>query len=218
LNTGVDQLSAPHARFILRPAGPRAILVEFDDQDAVRDCYAEARRRRADGRLAATVELVPAACTLLLDELDDQAAVARDLRTWRPVRAVVDSPREIEIPTVYDGPDLADVAAHWGVHVAEVPAIHAALVHEVAFIGFAPGFAYLTGLPRALRLPRRRSPRTRVPAGSVAAADLFTGVYPRESPGGWQLLGHTATAMWDPDRDPPWLLAPGDRVRFVAAR
>jgi KipI family sensor histidine kinase inhibitor len=214
----VDQLSAPHARFILRPAGPRAILVEFDDPGQARDFHAEAQRRRADGRLAATVELVPAACTLLLDELADQAATARDLRTWQPTPAVVLDPREVEIPTVYDGPDLADVAAAWGVRVVDVPGMHAALVHEVAFIGFAPGFAYLTGLTKALRLPRRRSPRTRVPAGSVAAADLFTGVYPRESPGGWQLLGHTTTAMWDPDRDPPSLLAPGDRVRFVAHR
>lgn len=212
----MDQPSAP--RFVLRPAGPRAILVEFDAPGPVRNFYAEARRRRADGRLAATVELVPAACTLLLDELDDQAAVARDLPTWRPAPSIAESPREIEIPTVYDGPDLADVAAAWGVSVAEVPHIHAALVHEVAFIGFAPGFAYLTGLPDELRLPRRRSPRTRVPAGSVAAADLFTGVYPRESPGGWQLLGHTTTPMWDPAGDPPAVLAPGDLVRFVAAR
>jgi KipI family sensor histidine kinase inhibitor len=213
----VDQLSAPTARLVLRPAGPRAILVEFDNPALVRDFHAEARRRRADGRLAATVELVPSARTLLLDELDDQAAVARDLRTWRPEPAATANPREVLIPTVYDGPDLADVAAHWDVDVADVRRIHSELVHEVAFIGFSPGFAYITGIPEELRLPRRTTPRTRVPAGSVAVADGFTGVYPRESPGGWQLLGRTTVAMWDQDRDPPSLLAAGDRVRFVDA-
>lgn len=203
---------------MLRPAGRRAVLVEFENSAQVRDFYAEAQRRQADGRLAATVELVPSARTLLLDELDDQAGVVRDLRTWRPAPMTVLNPKEVEIPTVYDGPDLPGIAEHWGVGIGDVARIHADLPHEVAFIGFAPGFAYLTGIPDELKLPRLASPRTHVPAGSVAVADVFTGVYPRVSPGGWRILGRTAATMWDVDREPPALLSPGDRVRFVAAR
>lgn len=201
--------------FVLRPAGRRAVLVEFDGPVAVRDFYAEAQQRRVDGRLPSTVELVPSAHTLLLDGIDDLAAFVRDLRTWRPTHVVVTEPREVKIPTVYDGPDLASVAEHWGVGISDVRRIHSELVHEVAFIGFAPGFAYLSGIPDDLRLPRRPSPRTHVPAGSVAAADVFTGVYPRVSPGGWQILGRTTALMWDVTREPPSLLSPGDRVRFV---
>lgn len=211
----MEQIPSSDVRFVLRPAGRRAVLVEFETSAQVRDFYAEAQARQADGRLPATVELVPSARTLLLDELDDQAAIARDLRTWRPAPMAVNNPREVEIPTVYDGPDLLGVAAHWGVTVADVAGIHAGLTHEVAFVGFAPGFAYLTGIPDELKLPRLPSPRTHVPAGSVAVADVFTGVYPRVSPGGWRILGRTAATMWDSDREPPALLAPGDRVRFV---
>jgi KipI family sensor histidine kinase inhibitor len=97
----------------------------------------------------------------------------------------------------------------------EVVACHTGIEHEVAFIGFAPGFAYIAGLPERLRLPRRPESRTRVPAGSVALADRFTGVYPRVSPGGWQLIGRTEVPMWDPAAEPASFLLPGDRVRFT---
>jgi len=201
--------------FTLRPAGPRALLVEFGTLQQVRDYYAEAQRRRAAGILPSGIELVPAAFTLLFDELDDLPAMARELQAWRPAPAGGGEPRERHVPTVYDGPDLADVAVIWGVSTAEVVQRHAAMTHEVAFVGFAPGFAYIAGLPDQLRVPRRSRPRTRVPAGSVAVADQFTGIYPRDSPGGWQLIGRTTVPMWDPATEPAAYLLPGDRVRFV---
>jgi KipI family sensor histidine kinase inhibitor len=123
----------------------------------------------------------------------------------------------VEVPTTYDGPDLEEVARVWGMSTAEVVATHTGLEHEVAFCGFSPGFAYCAGLPEHLAVPRRHDPRPRVPAGSVAVADRWTGVYPTASPGGWQLLGRTDLVLWDADREPPATLAPGTRVRFVVA-
>ena len=125
----------------------------------------------------------------------------------------------MEIPVVYDGPDLADVAAAWGVTAADVPRIHAGTEFRVAFCGFAPGFGYLTGLPEHLHMPRRATPRTRVPAGALALAGPYTGVYPRPSPGGWQIIGRMPEPgdLWNPAREPAALLSPGARVRFVAA-
>jgi KipI family sensor histidine kinase inhibitor len=116
---------------------------------------------------------------------------------------------------VYDGADLADVAAHWGVSPAAAVALHSAIEYRVAFCGFAPGFAYLTGLPADRAVPRRATPRAAVPAGSVGLAGRYTGVYPSVSPGGWQLIGRTAERLWDTAREPAALLAPGTRVRFV---
>ena len=118
----------------------------------------------------------------------------------------------------YDGPDLAAVAADTGLTVAEVIARHTAPAYTVGFIGFAPGFAYLIGLDPVLHVPRHASPRTRVPAGSVGIAGEFTGVYPRASPGGWQLLGRTNAALWDLARERPALLEPGVAVRFREVR
>jgi KipI family sensor histidine kinase inhibitor len=192
------------------------LLVEYGSLQEVRDNYAEARRRQAAGRLPSTIELVPGARTILFDELDNPAALALDLPTWRPAPASTVDTREIEIPTVYNGADLADVAELWGVSPAAVIERHTGLSHEVAFIGFAPGFAYLAGLPEPWSVPRRAQPRPRVPAGSVALAGQFTGVYPRESPGGWQLIGRTNLPLWDPTATRPALLLPGDRVRFIA--
>jgi KipI family sensor histidine kinase inhibitor len=203
------------ARFTLRPAGPRALLIEFESLQQVRDYYAEAQLRRADGRLPSSVELVPAARTLLVDEVDDCATLARELSSWRPQGTDGAPAREVELPAVYDGPDLPDVAEFWGISPAEVIERHIALPHEVAFLGFAPGFAYLAGIPPELSVPRRPQPRTRVPIGSIALGAQFTGVYPRESPGGWQLIGRTAVPMWDPSAEPAAFLLPGDRVRFV---
>jgi KipI family sensor histidine kinase inhibitor len=115
---------------------------------------------------------------------------------------------------VYDGEDLPEVAATLGMSRNEVVSVHSAAQYVVAFCGFMPGFSYLTGLDARLILPRRDTPRTRVPAGSVAIAAEFSAVYPRESPGGWHLLGRTDAAMWVDDRDPPALLPPGTRVKF----
>ena len=124
----------------------------------------------------------------------------------------------VEIPGAYggdDGPDLATVAAHAGLDSDEVVRLHTTADHVVGMIGFAPGCPYLLGLPAALAIPRRATPRTRVPAGSVAIAERQTGIYPWTSPGGWHVIGRTPRAMFDPHRDPPALLRAGDRVRFV---
>jgi KipI family sensor histidine kinase inhibitor len=122
----------------------------------------------------------------------------------------------VEIPVRYDGADLDDVARYCGLAADEVISLHTGCTFVVRFCGFSPGFAYLGGLPERLHLPRRDSPRTRVPGGSVAIAAHYTAVYPRESPGGWHLLGTTDTPMWDLRRETPMLLQPGDRVRFVS--
>lgn len=130
----------------------------------------------------------------------------------------VEPRRAIEIPTRYggdDGPDLASLAAGHGLAAREVIDLHASVEYTVLFLGFAPGFAYLGEVPQAIATPRLATPRTRVPAGSVAIADRQTAIYPFESPGGWQLIGRTDTPLWDTDRDPPALLTPGVLVRFV---
>lgn len=126
--------------------------------------------------------------------------------------------RVIELPVQYggaEGPDIEAVARHAGLSVASLIERHAATEYTVYFLGFQPGFAYLGGLDPALATPRRKEPRVRVPAGSVGIGGEQTGVYPMSSPGGWQLIGRTSTVLFDPDRDPPSLLEPGDRVRFV---
>lgn len=123
----------------------------------------------------------------------------------------------IEIPVCYGGdfgPDLDVVAAHAGLSATAVIAAHAAGDYRVAMLGFAPGFAYLLGLDIRLHTPRRAQPRTRVPAGSVAIGGAQTGIYPRELPGGWQIIGRTTANLFDAERAPPALLAPGQRVRF----
>jgi KipI family sensor histidine kinase inhibitor len=123
--------------------------------------------------------------------------------------------REHQVPVVYDGPDLADVAKATGLTIEGVISRHAGRTYTVDLIGFVPGFAYLGELDPALRLDRRAQPRPRVPAGSVAIAGAQTGVYPLDTPGGWHILGHTHLLMFDPTRDPPALLRPGDIVQFV---
>ena len=123
-----------------------------------------------------------------------------------------DPGRDIAIPAVYRGPDLADVAAALGRHPDDVCALHAGATYTVEIMGFAPGFAYLAGLPPELELPRRTTPRTRVPAGSIAIAGLHSAVYPFDSPGGWHLIGSAGVKMFSPDGP---LLELGDRVRFV---
>ena len=198
-----------------RPAGPGALLVEVDTLGQVRALYARIEAERAAGWAAALTEVVPAARTILLDGVADPAAVQRDLRSWPVVAQPPASGPVTEIGCRYDGPDLAAVAARWGVPPGEVAAVHGALEHEVAFCGFAPGFPYIAGLGGGREVPRRDSPRAVVPAGSVALAGEYTGIYPRASPGGWQIIGRTDAVMWDPDREPAALLEPGDRVRFI---
>ncbi|MGW6460054.1 5-oxoprolinase subunit PxpB [Streptomyces sp. NPDC055078] len=197
------------------PVGDRALLVELADGEEAGAFHAELLRRRDAGTLPAVREIVPAARTVLLDGLDDPEQWARALTEWviPPLQAGVEA--VIEVPVRYDGPDIGDVAALWGVSEGEVVAIHSAAEFRVAFCGFAPGFGYLTGLPARYAVPRRSTPRTSVPAGSLGLAGPYTGVYPRSSPGGWQLIGTTALELWDSGRKPAALLSPGVLVRFV---
>ncbi|MFI9239878.1 5-oxoprolinase subunit PxpB [Streptomyces sp. NPDC053079] len=194
--------------------GRHALLVEVATAHEAQALHAELLRRRAADALPTVGEIVPAARTVLLDGLADPRALAAELVHWTvpPLPAAEAEP--VVLPVRYDGADLAEVAALWGVAEGEVARIHSGIEFRVAFCGFAPGFGYLTGLPERLHVPRRATPRTSVPAGSVGLAGPYTGVYPRSSPGGWQLIGRTEAVLWDVERDPAALLAPGTRVRF----
>ncbi|MFJ3671612.1 allophanate hydrolase subunit 1 [Streptomyces sp. NPDC090106] len=196
------------------PVGDGALLVEVASGEEAQALHAELLRRRAEGTLAVR-EIVPAARTVLLDGLADPARLAGELTASAVPAAPPRAGAVVELPVRYDGPDLAEVAAHWGVPVPEVARIHSATEFTVAFCGFAPGFGYLTGLPARYDVPRRATPRTAVPAGAVGLAGPYTGVYPRSSPGGWQLIGTTDAVLWDHARVPAALLSPGTRVRFV---
>jgi KipI family sensor histidine kinase inhibitor len=196
------------------PVGDDALLVEVSSGEEAEAWHAELSRRRAEGTLVVR-EIVPAARTVLLDGLADPVGLASELTAAEVPPASPRAGHVVEIPVRYDGPDLADVAAHWGVPEDEVARVHAGTEFRVAFCGFAPGFGYLTGLPARYDVPRRDTPRTAVPAGSVALAGPYTGVYPRSSPGGWQLIGSTDAVLWDHRRVPAALLSPGTRVRFV---
>ncbi|AKJ15310.1 allophanate hydrolase [Streptomyces incarnatus] len=202
----------------VRLAGRHAVLVELPDAEHTAAFHAEVLRRRAAGTLPPVVEIVPGARTVLLDGVAHPEELARRISHWDVPTRAADGGGVVEIPVRYDGPDLAQVAALWGVAVHEVAARHSAHTFRVAFCGFAPGFGYLTGLPAELHVPRRDTPRTRVPAGAVALAGPYSAVYPRATPGGWQLIGTMPdpTALWDLGRDQPALLTPGTRVRFVA--
>ena len=164
-------------------------------------------------------DVVPGERTLLvtvtsaLDLVAVRAALADVASHPLPAAAPV---RTVEIPVVYDGPDLADVAAHTGLTVTQVIDAHTATPWRVGFGGFAPGFAYLVDGDPRLEVPRRAEPRPSVPAGAVGLAGRYSGIYPRSSPGGWQLIGHTDAVLFDVESDPPALLEPGMTVRFVA--
>jgi KipI family sensor histidine kinase inhibitor len=193
--------------------------MELSDLDEVRAWYADLLRRRARGDLGAHIEIVPGARTVLLDGLDDLAATVEHLQTWPPPERVPDAAGElVDIPVRYDGPDLAQVASLWGVSVDDAVTVHSGTDFVVAFCGFAPGFAYLAGLPQERAVPRLSTPRTRVSAGSVGLAGQYCGIYPNDSPGGWQLIGRTDVTLWDLGRPSPALLTPGTRVRFSVQR
>lgn len=201
---------------ILR-CGLDAVLVELDGRDEVLGLRAALRRADPDGMR----ELIPAARTLLIrydPRLLNPGRIHTVVTNLPASRDTVEAPGELTVPVRYDGPDLGDVAALTGLSSREVARRHVCSEYTVAFCGFAPGFAYLTGIDPTLRLARRDTPRTRVPAGSVAIADEYSGVYPRSSPGGWHLIGTTDLAVWDLERDPVTLLSPGTRVRFEEVR
>lgn len=189
--------------------GPRAAIIECPPGSAV----------ALGGALSATglfTEVVPAEQSVLVVanrgiSVADVEGVLASLPDHLPAALG----RDIEVPTVYDGADLDLVAEATGLSVAEVVALHSGTVYDAAFAGFAPGYMYCTGLDTRLRLPRRPSPRTSVPAGSVAIADAYTAVYPTASPGGWHLIGRTDLTLFDLRRPEPSLIRPGDRVRFT---
>ncbi|MBD3781712.1 MAG: allophanate hydrolase subunit 1 [Micrococcales bacterium] len=209
------------------PAGEHAVLVELADLDAVLALAAAARERVSEGAgaWAAVEDVVPGARTLLLsgervDPADLRSAVldlARTPAATDPGRpSATSGGTTAEVRVRYDGPDLGEVARLTGLSRGEVVAAHTSTPWRVAFGGFAPGFAYLVGGDPRLRVPRRDAPRGSVPAGAVGLAGEFSGVYPRPSPGGWQLIGSTDAVLWQPDREPPALLQPGSVVQFVA--
>ncbi len=220
--------------FAAEPLAEDALLLRFGDSIDPRvnsQVHAAAARLRA-AHLAEVGEIAPSYASLLLrfDPLawSDAGGTphARLLAAIDPVLhgMEIDSARGpqarvVEIPVCYGGefgPDLSDIAKHVRLDAQEFAARHAAAEYTVAMLGFAPGFPYLIGLDPALHAPRRTSPRTRVPAGSVAIGGAQTGIYPRELPGGWQIIGRTPSVLFDPRRESPCLLAPGDRVRFRA--
>ncbi|WP_244929301.1 allophanate hydrolase subunit 1 [Nocardioides sp. W7] len=201
----------------LLPYGDRAVLVELGSTERA---LAWADALEAD-RPAGVADVVPAAETVLVVLAEDAPVdrVREALRAVRPAAQDRGAPGTVtvEIPVVYDGPDLADVARLTRLSEAEVVAAHTGTSWRVAFGGFAPGFGYLVGGDPRLRVPRRDRARTTVPTGSVGLAGEFSGVYPRPSPGGWQLIGRTEVRLWDLDRDPPALLQRGAEVRFTEA-
>ncbi len=194
----------------LRRFGRDNLLVELDDAEQALALYEEARRRRV-----VASDIVSAARTVLFEGVADVAALESSLPDW-DLQPSVSSGDLVEVPTTYDGEDLAWVARQWDMTRDEVVATHTGAELVVAFCGFAPGFPYCTGLPERLSVPRHDSPRTRVPAGSVGLAGPFTGIYPTASPGGWRLVGRTDLRLWEVDREQPATLVPGTRVRFVA--
>jgi KipI family sensor histidine kinase inhibitor len=199
------------------PSGDAALLVEVDGLPEVLALADAVRAASLEGVL----DVVPASRTVLLTTVrgTDLAALRATVLAL-PVDPAAAPPdgTTVEIPVVYDGPDLEDVARLTGLGADGVVAAHTGTSWRVAFGGFAPGFAYLTGGDPRLDVARRDEPRTSVPAGSVGLGGEFSGIYPRASPGGWQLIGRTDMVLWDPDRDPAALLQPGGRVRFVEAR
>lgn len=216
----------------IEPLGETCLLLRFGthiDSALNARVHAAAATLRA-AHLPGVVDIVPAYASLAVVYMPTAWATGTDA-PWRqlgaavqavfarPPAAVEDNSRSLEFAVHYggsEGPDLDEVAQHCGLSVDAVIARHASGDYRVAMLGFAPGFAYLTGLDPALSTPRRANPRQRVTAGSIAIGGLQTGIYPAQLPGGWQLIGRTPCRMFDLARVPPCLLAPGDRVRFRA--
>ncbi|ADG96673.1 Allophanate hydrolase subunit 1 [Segniliparus rotundus DSM 44985] len=193
-------------------AGTNALLIECEGQEQVFALY---KRLRADRRF---VEAVPGDRTLLVvadSDIRDTGLVEEVHATEIHVTAEPPGP-VVVVKVRYDGPDLAEVAELTGMSVREVVDAHTGSAWTTQFLGFSPGFAYLANPEAGLAVPRRESPRARVPAGAVALGAAYCAVYPMATPGGWRLIGATDAPMWDPRRDPPALLAPGSTVVFEA--
>ncbi|MBI3243674.1 MAG: 5-oxoprolinase subunit PxpB [Chloroflexi bacterium] len=205
-----------------QPVGDSALAVAFGDEIAPalnRRVHALARLLDQD-RLPGFCEAVPTYCALLI-HYDPLLIGYQNVVDWVAAKvpqieaATPASPRRLEIPVLYNGPDLAFVAEYNHLTVEEVIAIHSGEAYTVYMMGFTPGFPYMGRLPPAIITPRLETPRTRVPAGSVGIAGPQTGIYPIESPGGWRIIGQTRLKLFDLSRDPPFLFAPGDVVRFT---
>ncbi|WP_288831880.1 carboxyltransferase domain-containing protein [uncultured Corynebacterium sp.] len=201
---------------VIKRVGTRALMVDLTSLDAVMDWHSALSSAPFEHQ----TDVVAAARTVLLtfDSPAATAAAAEALRTFKPGAASRATPRDIEIEVLYDGADLDELSSSLGMSRAELIEWHTKTTWVAAFGGFAPGFTYCVpeDSSRALDIPRRAIPRTEVPAGAVALAGDFSAVYPRTSPGGWQLIGTTRTPMWDSSATPPALVAPGDRVHYVA--
>jgi KipI family sensor histidine kinase inhibitor len=196
------------------PSGSTALLVELDDLDEVLALYATL----AEHVPAGVVDIVPAARTLLLvtdPAIASLSSVEEAVRSAKPRPDLRDWGEHVDIPVTYDGEDVEETAQLLGCDAVELVRRHMTAEWTVAFCGFIPGFGYLTSPAWQFEVPRRTSPRTKVPPGAVGLAGEFSGVYPRQSPGGWQLIGRTGLNMFDPARDPAAILRPGVRVRFV---
>ncbi|NPC95310.1 allophanate hydrolase subunit 1 [Nocardioides sp. zg-DK7169] len=191
----------------IREVGEHAFLVEVDDAGSALALAAWARTTGVEA-----TDVVPGAGTVLFDGV--AADLAERLAGW-PGPSEAAPGGLVELPVTWDGEDLDWVARRWGTDPDGAVDRLCGIELVSAFCGFAPGFAYLTGLPAELAVPRLETPRAQVPAGSVALADAWCGVYPSASPGGWRLLGRTDAPLWDVDREEPALLAPGTRVRFA---
>ncbi len=203
--------------FTWRPYGEHGVLIECRDLNEVHGLF---RKVRGSGLVE---ECVPGAETLFVRPRDPATSSAELVRRITSLPAKSDGFGDVERPlhvvdVVYDGVDLDDVAALTGLSVEEVIRRHAAPTYTVAFLGFSRAFPYLVGLDPQLIVPRLESPRSSVPAGSIAMGAGFTGIYPASTPGGWRLLGRSSAAFFDESRDPPGLLSPGDRVRFREVR
>lgn len=199
----------------LLPSGSRGLLLEVDTLEEVLGWYAALQ----EAQLPGIADIVPAGRTVLLhtDGATTPAALVEAVRGLTPRPAAERRGEVVEIPVRYDGEDLEAVGEFLGISAADVVVRHTTESWTVAFCGFAPGFGYLTGATHTWDIPRRPDPRTRVPTGAVALAGGFAGVYPKESPGGWQIIGRTDVAAFDLDREPAALLRPGVGVRFVVA-
>ena len=201
----------------LLPAGRTAVLVELDDAGQRRRLHRALSDHPAEG----TVDLVPAQTTVLVqvesaDLLPGAVAHVQDLLAGG-LDAVEEGSREpLPVPVRYDGLDMSDMADLLDMTTDELVKHHSDQLWTVEFAGFMPGFGYMSGVDWPYRIPRRSSPRTRIPPGSIALADGFTGAYPQASPGGWQIIGTTEMTLWDENADPPALLLPGAVIKFEA--
>lgn len=202
--------------------GERAVVLELEPPVTLASQKRIWRLTQRLSEMPEIAEVIPGMnnITVVLSAPENAArdGIERLQRWWEESDTLEPESRQIDIPVMYGGeagPDLGEVARHCGMSERDVVALHSSIDYVVWFLGFQPGFPYMGGLPERLATPRRAEPRLLVPAGSVGIGGSQTGIYPLPSPGGWQLIGRTSLKLFDPQKDTPVLLAPGDTVRFV---